>query len=876
MNLNLFRKKNEAPRLTAEQQKLIKQVGELEPEIEKLSDEALLAKTGEFKERLVKVARDAGGEKLDQERCLQIEEKELDRLLPEAFAVAREAAKRALGQRHFDVQLVGGLTLHQNKIAEMKTGEGKTLVATLPLYLNALSGRGAHLVTVNDYLSRRDAGWMGPVYHKLGLSVGVIGHEASLLFDPAGDEGSHSDERLRHFVPVSRAEAYAADITYGTNNEFGFDYLRDNMATALNQCVQRTLHYAIVDEVDSILIDEARTPLIISRPAEESGSMYAQFARLVEQLKPEIDYEVDEKERRSTLTDAGIKKAEQISGVKNLFEADSVLMAHHLEEALKAKTLFRRDKDYIIKDGEIVIVDEFTGRLMPGRRFNEGLHQALEAKEGVEVKQESDTLATISFQNYFRLYHKLGGMTGTAKTEEEEFWKIYGLAVEVIPTNKPMVRRDGPDKIYQSETGKWQAIMADIKKMHEAGQPVLVGTVSIEKNELLSDLLERNGVPHKVLNAKNHEQEALIIEEAGNLGAVTVATNMAGRGTDIKVVPEAMSAGGLHVLGTERHESRRIDNQLRGRTGRQGDPGSSQFYVSLEDDLMRIFGGDRLKNMMAVLKVPEDMPIESGMVSKALESAQRRVEGHNFDIRKHVVEYDDVMNKHRKRIYRDRRRILEQANLKADFGRMIEEEVRALWVDAGSLDEEVPRLRQALGGLLGVPVDDVQDVEQAVEKALRVYTDKETRLTSEVMRELERAVSLRANDVLWIDHLNAMEQLRHGIGLVGYAQREPLVEYKARSYELFQGLLLAIRRQTVELLFRAEIVTQPPPMLTPEAKESGPSETLTSGAVENEVKAEKKERVLAGASKVGRNDPCPCGKKKPDGTPVKFKHCHGA
>ncbi len=881
MKIPFLTKRNSADhgRLTRDDERFIAEVDQFGSVMEKLSDEALKNKTVEFRAIIAEVLGNQADE-LSPERRSELETKALERLLPEAFAVVREAANRTLKMRHFGVQLAGGLALHRGRIAEMRTGEGKTLVATLPLYVNALLGHGAHLITVNDYLSRRDAGWMGPVYHALGLTVATIGHESSLLFDLAGDEGDHSDPRLRLFRPVNRTEAYAADITYGTNNEFGFDYLRDNMAVNLSQVVQRPLHYAIVDEVDSILIDEARTPLIISRPAEQSASLYQQFAEHVKTLRAESDYEVDEKERRVTLTDQGIRKMEQQLGVTNIFEAESAILAHHLEEALKAKALFQRDKDYIIKDGEIVIVDEFTGRLMPGRRYNEGLHQALEAKEGVAVKQESDTLATISFQNYFRLYRKLSGMTGTAKTEEEEFWKIYGLAVTVVPTNKPMIRKDTTDRIYKTEPAKWDAIVADLRARHEAGQPVLVGTVSIAKNELLSGILTRAGLPHKVLNAKNHEQEASIIEAAGQAGAITVATNMAGRGTDIKVTPEAMAAGGLHVLGTERHESRRIDNQLRGRTGRQGDPGSSQFYVALSDDLMRIFGGERLSNMMTFLKVPEEMPIESPAVSRALESAQRRVEGHNFDMRKHLVEYDDVMNKHRVRIYRDRRRILEQANLREDMLKSVTAEVEALWQAAEAVDDNIPELQKRLAVLLNQPAEGVHDVVQAVERATSIYAAKEERLGSDVMRELERAVALRAMDVLWIDHLNAMEHLRHAIGLVGFSQREPLVEYKAQAYELFKSLLAAIQGQTVELLFRAEIVEPPRPMLTEGAIEEGPSEALASGAVETDIAREKNPSEVTDTAAapmpiekpsghIGRNDPCPCGSGK------KFKKCHG-
>ncbi|HEY8679204.1 MAG TPA: preprotein translocase subunit SecA, partial [Candidatus Dormibacteraeota bacterium] len=619
-------------------------INELEPLLEKLTDSELTAKTAEFRERLRQ------GETLED-------------VLVEAFAVAREAARRAIGLRPFDVQMVGGIVLHQGKIAEMKTGEGKTLVAVLPLYLNALEGKGAHLVTVNDYLARRDAGWNAPIYRLLGMTVAVIGHEMSLLYDPEFVDETHPDPRLQHLRPVSRPEAYQADITYGTNSEFGFDYLRDNMAVDLTQCVQRSLNFAIVDEVDSILIDEARTPLIISGQAQESTEKYYQYARLIPRLAGS-DYTVDEKTKSAALAEEGIAKIERWTGITNVYELEHVDEAHQINQALKAFTLYKRDRDYLVKDGEVIIVDEFTGRQQPGRRWADGLHQAVEAKEGVKVQQETQTMATITYQNYFRLFKKLAGMTGTAVTEAEEFDKIYKLQVVVIPTHRPMVRQDQSDLIYKTEDAKFKAVADEIIEMAQSGRPVLVGTVSVEKSEKLARLLEKRGAPHEVLNAKQHEREALIVANAGHAGAVTIATNMAGRGTDIVLGPGVVEAGGLHIVGTERHESRRIDNQLRGRAGRQGDPGSSRFFLALDDDLMRIFGGERIKGMMNMLRVADDEPIESRMVSRQIEGAQTKVEGHNFDARRYLVEYDDVMNKQREIIYGERRKVLEGADLR--------------------------------------------------------------------------------------------------------------------------------------------------------------------------------------------------------------------
>ncbi len=738
----------------------------------------------------------------------EINEDALERVLTRAFAAVREAGKRTLGLRHFDVQLVGGVVLHQGKIAEMRTGEGKTLVATLPLALNALTGKGVHLVTVNGYLARRDAGWMGPLYHALGLTVGVIDHDTSYIFDPTVEIESETDERLRHFRPVSRQEAYRADITYGTNNEFGFDYLRDNMVSDIRHLAQRPANFAIVDEVDSILIDEARTPLIISAPAEESGELYQRFAQLVPKLKRDEDYTVDEKQKAVSITDSGIKKMEQWLGVDNIYDTRGVAMVHHLEEALRAHAMYKKDVDYVVKEGEILIVDEFTGRLMPGRRFSHGLHQALEAKEGVEVKRESDTLATISFQNLFRMYPKLGGMTGTAATEAEEFHKIYKLDVVEIPTHRPMVREDRTDLIYKTEEGKFNAVVEHVKERLAVGQPILIGTISVEKSERLSKLLKRAGVKHEVLNAKNHIREAKIIENAGKPGAVTVATNMAGRGVDILLggkIPtdnkekgksqntkihewetdhqKVLEAGGLMVIGTERHESRRIDNQLRGRAGRQGDPGVSQFYVSMEDDLMRIFGGDRLKAVMQRLGLPDDMPIEHKLISRSIESAQKKVEGHNFDIRKHLVEYDDVMNKHREVVYRRRARVLEGKGI------ITTGEGEDRTVSYVSLREEVLNL-------MG-------------EEERKTYLQRMAQYPPEVVTRLEQVVYLRAIDTLWIEHLNSMDSMREGIGLRGYGQHDPLVAYKEESFRLFQGLVQAIENDVVQILSRVELKQAP-------------------------------------------------------------------
>ena len=780
---------------------IVARINELEKEYEKLSNEELKEKTNEFRKRL---GVTSGG----QGRVI------LDEILPEAFAAVREAAKRTLNQRHFDVQIMGGIILHRGGIAEMKTGEGKTLVATLPAYLNALSGKGAHSITVNDYLARRDAVWMGQVYNALGLSVGCITHDSSFLYDPRHTENPKSEIRnpkqipnsndpnskldkirdtlgafkiVHEFLrPCSRKEAYMADITYGTNNEFGFDYLRDNMAYSLDQVSQREHHFAIVDEIDSILIDEARTPLIISAPDEESGELYKTFAKITPRLLEGTDYTTDEKMKSVSVTEEGIEKVEKILGVSDIYSEKGIRYVHQLEQALRAKVLFLRDRDYVVKHGEVIIVDEFTGRLMPGRRWSEGLHQAIEAKEGVPVQKESRTLATITFQNYFRMYKKICGMTGTAQTSAEEFNKVYNLDVLQIPTNKPLGREDHADKVFQSEEGKWKAVAREIKERHANKQPVLVGTVSIEKNEKLSAILSREGIPHKLLNAKRHEEEGEIIAQAGRPGAVTVATNMAGRGVDIilggnpSVSEEAQKsreAGGLYVLGTERHEARRIDDQLRGRSGRQGDPGETQFFVSMEDDLMRIFGSDRIKRLMGSFGIPEDEPIENRMVSRAIESAQSKIEGFNFDARKHILEYDDVMNKQRTAIYNKRREII-------------------------------------LSG------------EDEQKKVLR----------------------LRVVDLLWMEHIEAMEHMRSSVRLRAYGQRDPLVEYKKEGARMFQELLENIDLKTEEILSKMD----------------------EDGSVKLEpVPTFSKVQAPISNSEIGRNAPCFCGSGK------KYKKCHG-
>lgn len=737
----------------------------------------------------------------------------LDTILPDAFALVREMSDRVLGMRHFDVQLIGGMVLHEGNVAEMKTGEGKTLVATLPVYLNALEEKGVHVVTVNDYLAQRDAGWMGEVYHALGLSTGVIVNDASYIFDPSYDNENHDDPRMKKLRPATRQEAYAADITYGTNNEFGFDYLRDNMVNEVELLRQRDLHFAIVDEVDSILIDEARTPLIISAPAAENPESYYQFAKIAAKLVPE-DYVVDEKRKSVALTDEGVEKVQKMLGVQNLYSPEYVRSVYHLDQALRAQTLFRRDKDYVVtNDGEVVIVDEFTGRLMQGRRYNEGLHQAIEAKENVPVLQESMTLATISFQNYFRLYNKLSGMTGTAFTEAEEFQQIYSLDVVQIPSNKPLARIDHPDIIFLTEKAKLKAIADAIKEHHKVGRPVLVGSASIAKNELIADWLDKEKIPYEILNAKNNEREALIIEKAGEKGAITLATNIAGRGTDIKLGPGVKELGGLVVIGSERHESRRIDNQLRGRGGRQGDPGETQFYVSTEDDLMRIFQGQRFSTFLNRTGFNDDMPIQHRMISKALESAQKRVEGYNFDTRKNVVQYDNVINRHRRVVYTVRRKILEGENIRSEIERLLQEKMREFAVLPVRYDAN---LREEFDSIVPIGEDTYKKIslsersdrgryQKAFEAAIKLYDAKEKEITSENMRKVEREVYLQVLDTLWMQHLENMQHLREGIHWRSVGQRDPLVEYRSESQKLFESLQNSLRNEVLRAILHVTV-----------------------------------------------------------------------
>jgi preprotein translocase subunit SecA len=774
--------------------KRVKDVNALADKYKKMDETKLQAQTDILKKRLSKES--------------------LDKILPDAFAVMREATTRVLGQRHFDVQLIGGMVLHEGNVAEMKTGEGKTLMSTLPVYLNALTEKGVHVVTVNDYLAQRDAGWMGQAYHFLGMTTGVILGDHSYIYDPKFVNEEHEDERFRHLKPCTRREAYEADITYGTNNEFGFDYLRDNMVRETDQLRQRDLHYAIVDEVDSILIDEARTPLIISAPSVTSGNAYAQFAKVVRQLEPK-HYETDEKRKTVILTDEGVEKIEKILGIDNLYGSENIRTIYHLQQALRAQTLFRRDKDYVAtKDGEIVIVDEFTGRLLAGRRYNEGLHQAIEAKEGVEVQQESMTLATISFQNYFRLYEKLGGMTGTALTEAEEFHQIYKLDVVDVPSNRPLARIDRADRIYRTEQGKFKAIARELKMLHEKGQPVLVGTVSIEKNELLSELLTKSKIPHQVLNAKNNEREAKIVAKAGEKGAITLATNIAGRGTDIVLGDGVKDLGGLFVLGSERHESRRIDNQLRGRSGRQGDPGLTQFFVSTEDDLMRIFGGDRISGIMNRLKVDDNTPIENRLISKSLEGAQKKVEGFHFDSRKNVVQYDDVMNKHRRATYAMRREILLQPNIKKRIKIFIEDEVRMLasspLLTSNQFEDIVrevfPFDDETLDRLFDSEATKFQQV--LLTEAQELYAGRELAFTPEIMRKVERDIYLQILDNHWMQHLENMDHLREGIHWMSVGQQDPLVEYRRRGQLLFEDMQNQLRHEIVRAIFHAQPVDE--------------------------------------------------------------------
>jgi preprotein translocase subunit SecA len=911
---------------------IVAKINSLESVLQALSLEQLRAKTDEFKERL------KNGETLDD-------------ILPEAFAVVREASRRVTGMRHFDVQLIGGIALHRGHIAEMRTGEGKTLVATLPTYLNALSGKGVHVVTVNDYLAKRDAVWMGQIYDALGLSVGIIqnllvSYKYSAKPMAAQDEKAMSEEEAKmsykveydHLEKCSRQDAYKCDIVYGTNNEFGFDYLRDNMVQSLEMMSQRGLNFAIVDEVDSILIDEARTPLIISAPAEKATDMYYQFAKLVERLTENEDYNVDEKMRAATLTDAGIKKLEGWLNIKNIYAEGGLSTVHHVEQALRAKTLFKLDRDYVVEKGEVIIVDEFTGRKMPGRRYSEGLHQAIEAKENVEIQRESQTMATVTFQNYFRMYTKLAGMTGTAVTEAEEFGKIYKLEVVVIPTNRKNSRTDKPDRIYRTQDAKFKAIAKEVKVLQEAGQPVLIGTISVDKNEMLGSYLEQEGVKYEVLNAKNHEREGEIIAQAGRPGAVTLATNMAGRGVDIilggnppdqELAQRSRSAGGLFVIGTERHESRRIDNQLRGRAGRQGDPGHTQFYLSTDDDLMRIFAGERIKRVMTTLRVPDDLPIENSTLSKIIAGAQKKVEGFHFDTRKHLLEYDDVINRHREVIYGRRRAILESFNreqktllgepvpasteevpttLRDMVQDMIEAEIeQVVSLHTNDDDKSAWDMKEIYETMLTVfPISDTEKQKlfsfgqagesklEAVEERTKIIeflvdlaeTKYEELLVKKashpgVMIEVEKQMLLRAIDNLWVEHLVAIDYLRTGIGLRGYGQRDPLVEYKKETYRMFNELLALIQKEVVYSIYKVGIGLE----LAPSVMQQG--NLILQGADDSgkqDFGANLQESAEVGGAKViyestkpktptgeliGRNDPCYCGSGK------KFKKCHG-
>ncbi len=913
-------------------QPLVEQINSLEKDFEKLSQEDLRKKTKQFQEDL------------------QNEKTNLDEILPEVFAMVREAAKRTLKQRHYDVQLLAGIILHQGRISEMKTGEGKTLASTLSMYLNALTGRGVHLITVNDYLSKRDCVWMGQIYNYLGLSVGAIEHEASYLYDDSQNKEAEGQARNigieeDYLKPVSRQEAYAADITYGTNNEFGFDYLRDNMQPSLKDLSQRGFYYCIIDEVDSVLIDEARTPLIISSPDVESTDKYRTFAQVVKGLQENKDYNIDEKMRSVTFTEEGQNVIAQKLNEDPWAKADFNTI-FHLEASLKADLLFKKDKDYIVKDGEVIIVDEFTGRLMPGRRYSEGIHQAIEAKEKVNVQRESLTLATVTFQNYFRMYDKLSGMTGTASTEAEEFAKIYNLEVNIIPTNRPVIRKDLNDKIYKAEAGKFKAIIEDVKERNQRGQPVLIGTISIEKNEILGELLTREGIACHLLNAKQHEKEAEIIAQAGKLGAVTVATNMAGRGVDIilgghpfdKAEYEKVKlAGGLHVLGTGRHESRRIDNQLRGRSGRQGDPGSSQFYISMEDDLMRIFGSDRMKSLMNTLGLPDDMPIENKLITKSVERAQVRVEGYNFDVRKHLVEYDDIINKQRGLIYKKRKDILKLAagdkikdynNLSDYILELIENEISEVVSfhtasESGTVwnIQEIIETIKTMFTLSEPEVKEIKNLANGNSKGKLSEAEKRTKIINYILElaknrysqlkgalesvqelsgvenpiaQIEKGILLKTIDNLWIEHLDNISYLRAGIGLRAYAQADPLVVYKKESYDLFVALLNNIQNQVAYTIFKIapaaniasnlsnkNIITNDPTQslnqpfnnvsgdfVSQKMKQAANTETHTKTILKNE-------EIKKFGHKVGRNDPCPCGATKEDGTPIKYKNCCG-
>jgi len=901
-------------------QPIVGKINNLEKEFESFSDEQLKEKAQELKKRLLE-GLEKNAEKIkeinkqivssvDQENRIKIKKrlhsekkKNYDQILPEAFAIVRESSKRALGMRHFDVQLIGGMVLHEGGIAEMKTGEGKTLAATLAVFLNALEEKGAHVITVNDYLAKRDANWMAPVYYNLGLSVGCIQHDAAFVFDPQVEPDKNEvSVEMENLRPVSRKEAYACDIVYGTNNEFGFDYLRDNLVLDPEQMSQRHHHFAIVDEVDSILIDEARTPLIISAPDTNSSNKYAMVAQKILPLLTRIrfvtnveeaeskkfntdiesgyDIIANEEKKSALLTQEGQDKVENVLGIKGLFEgfdSESFSWKHAIDQCVKAKVFFIRDKNYVVKDGSVVIVDDFTGRLMPGRRYSEGLHQAIEAKEGLEVQKESRTLATITFQNYFRFYEKLSGMTGTASTNAEEFNKVYGLDVATIPPNKPVIRKDLPDSIYKSELGKFKAVIRKIKECNQKGQPVLVGTISVEKSEMLSQMLKREGVEHEVLNAKNHEREAAIVSKAGEYGAVTIATNMAGRGTDIKLGKGVKEAGGLFVLGTERHEARRIDNQLRGRSGRQGDPGTSQFYVSMEDDLMRIFGSDKIRGIMDRFNFPEDQPIENKILSKSIENAQGKIEGYNFDARNHLLEYDDVMNKQRDAIYKKRRQVLDSLkdkesqealkNLILDFINKEIADIILVSVDQdGNVDlnlalKEVKNIIEVRKDEIG---EGCQNLQSRLQEIIRKKYDKrENEFGENTMRNIEKLVALRIIDMLWMQHLDYMEHLRNSVSLRGFGQRDPLVEYKKEGIAAFHNLLKAIQSNIARNIFKAGFM-QAERNIEQEKKErsnlrySGDDDSSSSST------------TVRNANKVGRNDPCPCGSGK------KYKKCCGA
>jgi len=926
--LGIFQKLFDANQKEIESLKpLVDKINFLEAEIEKLSDEELAAKTSEFRLRLSK------GETMDD-------------LLPEALSVIRESIKRTVNQRAFDVQLMAAITLHKGRIAEQKTGEGKTLSAALAAYVNSLSQKGVHIVTVNDYLARVGTGWYGKALTNLGLKVACIVHEQAFIYDPEFNDKNQIDDRLAHLKPISRKEAYLADITYGTNNEFGFDYLRDNLVNDLSEMVQRGHHFAIVDEVDSILIDEARTPLIISAPDSEPTKKYYEVARLIGGLSPDTDYTSDEKSKTVGLTEHGIRKVEKMLGIENLYEKDFETI-HLIENALKAKVHFLRDRDYVVKDGQVIIVDEFTGRLMYGRRWSEGLHQAIEAKEGVQIQQESKTLATISFQNYFRMYEKLSGMTGTAATEAEEFKKIYNLEVTVIPTNRPMIRVDHTDVVYKNQRAKYAAIVREIEECYKKGQPVLIGTTSIAKNEIIDQFLNHKKIPHQVLNAKQHQKEAEIIAQAGAKGAVTVATNMAGRGVDIILggaMPErqrfkteaeykkamkiwqekhdeVVSLGGLHVIGTERHESRRIDNQLRGRSGRQGDPGSSRFFVALDDDLMRVFGGDQISSLMTRFNMPEDIPLEHPMVSRAIEQAQVKVEGFNFDLRKSVVEYDDVMNKQREIIYKLRRKVLEKSfseegveerdakNLKQELLDKIGAEIAnlvAMYSPEGYSEPEYEKIIFGFSEIVPFDSSSQRKLKEQIEKLKNsqeiigflmqvgadIYDQREKMYGEEIMRQIEKFVYLSTIDKLWIDHLTAIDDLRDGIGLRGYAQRDPLVEYKKEAFLMFERLINQIDYEVIRKIFRTHVTIQEPTVqlnkaLARKAELIRPSPSTEEREIrtENKIQTAKKGDLSAFAQamnslqssnlntkeirspKIGRNDPCPCGSGK------KYKKC---